>query len=532
MPYIGNITGNRFVASKPATQFSGDGSTTAFTLEHSVASDEDILVSVDGVIQEPSVAYAVTNGTTLTFTGAPSNNSGNNIFVYYLFRTVATVNHPENSSLIATSGTFTATTSLGLPKGTTAQRPTPASTEGHIRYNTENKLVYYSNGTSWLKIASAETVLSSVSGNIVNGVATNVTLAGTGFLNDGLIVSFTPSGGSESTVTVTPTSDTAATVAVPSAIYGQSASTVIAIKATNSDNTVSATVNKTVIAAPSGGSVTTSGGERIHTFTSSGTFVNTTTLTNVEYLIIAGGGGGGVANGGGGGGGAGGYRNSFDSETSGGNSSTESKISSLSAASYSVVVGAGGAGNVHGGGNGSVGVQGSNSSFNSIVSTGGGFGGGDNSQSGGNGGSGGGEARNDSSSTPGSGTTGQGFAGGSSGTNAGGGGGGASAVGGNGVAAATGGNGGAGLSSSITGSAVTRAGGGGGGAEAPSDDSGGIGGSGGGGKGGQAGSVGSTPTAGTANTGGGGGASGDYNTGGSHNGQNGGSGIVIIRYAL
>jgi len=107
MPYIGNTTGNRFVASKPATQFSGDGSTTAFTLEHSVASDEDILVSVDGVIQEPSVAYAVTNGTTLTFTGAPSNNSGNNIFVYYLFRTVATVDHPSTSSLQATDATFT-----------------------------------------------------------------------------------------------------------------------------------------------------------------------------------------------------------------------------------------------------------------------------------------------------------------------------------------------------------------------------------------------------------------------------------------
>ena len=44
MPYIGNTAGNRFVASKSATQFSGNGSTTAFTLEHSVASDEDILV--------------------------------------------------------------------------------------------------------------------------------------------------------------------------------------------------------------------------------------------------------------------------------------------------------------------------------------------------------------------------------------------------------------------------------------------------------------------------------------------------------
>ena len=107
MPYLGNTAGNRFVASKAATQFSGDGSTTAFTLDHAVGSDEDILLSVDGVIQEPSVAYAVSNGTTLTFTAAPSSNSGNNIFVYYLFRTVATVDHPSTSSLQATDGTFT-----------------------------------------------------------------------------------------------------------------------------------------------------------------------------------------------------------------------------------------------------------------------------------------------------------------------------------------------------------------------------------------------------------------------------------------
>jgi len=107
MPYIGNTAADRFVASKAATQFSGDGSTTAFTLEHSVGADEDILVSVDGVVQEPSVAYAVSNGTTLTFTAAPSSNSGNNIFVYYLFRTVGTVSHPSNNALSASTGTFT-----------------------------------------------------------------------------------------------------------------------------------------------------------------------------------------------------------------------------------------------------------------------------------------------------------------------------------------------------------------------------------------------------------------------------------------
>ena len=109
MAYIGNPPANRFVAPKAATQFSGDGSTTAFTLDHAVGSDEDILVSADGVIQEPSVAYSVSNGTTLTFTAAPSSNSGNNIFVYYLFRTVGTVSHPSNNALTATNGTLTGT---------------------------------------------------------------------------------------------------------------------------------------------------------------------------------------------------------------------------------------------------------------------------------------------------------------------------------------------------------------------------------------------------------------------------------------
>jgi len=106
MPYIGNTSPSRFVSNRAASVYSGDGSTTAFTLEQAVAQDEDVLVSVDGVIQEPSVAYAVSNGTTLTFTGAPSNDSGNNIFVYYLASQVGTVGHPSNQALNATTGTF------------------------------------------------------------------------------------------------------------------------------------------------------------------------------------------------------------------------------------------------------------------------------------------------------------------------------------------------------------------------------------------------------------------------------------------
>ena len=113
MPYLGNPAVDRFTATKAASVYSGDGSTVAFTLEHSVGADEDILVSVDGVIQEPSVAYAVSSGTTLTFTAAPSTNSGNNIFVYYLFRTIGTVTHPPTSALSATSGTFSTNVGIG-----------------------------------------------------------------------------------------------------------------------------------------------------------------------------------------------------------------------------------------------------------------------------------------------------------------------------------------------------------------------------------------------------------------------------------
>jgi len=76
-------------------------------------------------------------------------------------------------------------------------------------------------------------------------------------------------------------------------------------------------------------------------------------------------------------------------------------------------------------------------------------------------------------------------------------------------------NGGAGVSSSITGSAVTRAGGGGGAGRG--GESAGSGGAGGGGDG----SVAGNGVAGTANTGSGGG-------GGSTVGGNGGSGIVIF----
>lgn len=244
-----------------------------------------------------------------------------------------------------------------------------------------------------------------------------------------------------------------------------------------------------------------------HVFPYSGTFTPTQSLT-ADYLVVAGGGGGGTSYGAGGG--AGGLRSTVTA--TGGGGSLESALS-LTAQAYTVTVGSGGAN----------GAAGSNSVFSTITSTGGGVGG-SGSNAGGAGGSGGGAGGNNGS-TGGTRTASpvQGFNGGIGAASGGGGGGGSGAVGGN-ASSNAGGNGGVGaqiLSMAIatqTGINGYYAGGGGGYGQVYF----GLGGLGGGGQGAQV-NNGVSSTNGVVNTGSGG--------GGEPSGA-GGSGLVIIRYAI
>ena len=283
-----------------------------------------------------------------------------------------------------------------------------------------------------------------------------------------------------------------------------------------------------------GGVVSSDGTYWYHTFPFSGTFTPTQSLT-ADYLVIAGGGGGGSL---GGGGGAGGVRSTVGA--TGGGGSLESALSLTANTAYTVTVGAGGAS----GSSGGAGVEGGNSVFSTITSTGGGRGAGDgvSATTGGSGGGGG-----NSPTSAGAAATAspvQGFAGGGygGGGGSGSGGGGAGAAGGPGAVMSTqvaaGGNGGIGVlisafaNATQTGVNTYYAGGGGGGGRKDSvggDALGGTGGTGGGGRGGSTSD--STPsTAGTANTGGGGGGGGYGNA--YRSGSAGGSGLVIIRYAI
>ncbi len=61
--------------------FTGDNTTTAFTLNNDPGNSQTLLVLVDNVVQEPAINYT-TSSTTLTFTSAPALNA--RIYVRYL----------------------------------------------------------------------------------------------------------------------------------------------------------------------------------------------------------------------------------------------------------------------------------------------------------------------------------------------------------------------------------------------------------------------------------------------------------------
>jgi len=78
--YIGNTVQNQGFTPQ-VDFFSGNASTTAFTLSRPVASVYQMIVNVANVDQNPGSAYTV-SGNTITFSSAPPSGT-NNIWVEY-----------------------------------------------------------------------------------------------------------------------------------------------------------------------------------------------------------------------------------------------------------------------------------------------------------------------------------------------------------------------------------------------------------------------------------------------------------------
>jgi hypothetical protein len=345
--------------------------------------------------------------------------------------------------------------------------------------------------------------------------------------------------------------------------------TLVYVDSTEGWKTVGQTYNQITLpayVAATGGTVTTCGNYKIHTFTGPGTFTvscagNPSGSTTVDYLVVGGGAGGGRGSqASGGGGGAGGLRFSASTYTAPPTSAPRAGSAlPVSVQGYPITVGGGGAGTAA---NTQRGDSGNSSIFSTITSAGGGGGGSRSGTAqpynpGGPGASGGGGVGDQGGDIPGgtgntppvapsqgnNGGTGYGPAGHPAG-----GGGGAGAVGQSVPNGSKGGDGGVGLQINIDTNSYYWAGGGGGAqwSNYPGCAPGGAGGLGGGGGGRQPGSGGTSGAGGGSalNAGAPGnppnnGGPGGTNTGGGGGGSNnctpaaagsGGSGIVVIRY--
>lgn len=114
VPSDGSITFQKLAPSVfEFDTFTGDGTTTTFTLTQSVLEAKHLLVSVAAVMQTPTTAYTA-QGTTLTFTSAPANGAA--ILVrYYVGASILT---PADNSVSTIKIQNSAVTSAKIADGT------------------------------------------------------------------------------------------------------------------------------------------------------------------------------------------------------------------------------------------------------------------------------------------------------------------------------------------------------------------------------------------------------------------------------
>ena len=177
MAYVGTPidTQNQF-QSLQGKRFSGDGSTTAFTLDIAPSSVFDIEVFVENVRQDPNSAYGI-SGTTLTFTGAPPSGT-NNIYVVHQAKAVGTIDVPA-------SGVVPASLASNIISGQTELAATPADTDEFLISDAGTiKRIDFSHIKGQGKIAQ-----------VISGTTTtSVSVSGNNtYVDTGLTASITPS---------------------------------------------------------------------------------------------------------------------------------------------------------------------------------------------------------------------------------------------------------------------------------------------------------------------------------------------------
>ena len=203
MSYIGNT--NTTQAFTPAIDyFSGNGSTTAFTLSRPVASVAQVQVTIDNVAQNPSSAFTV-SANTITFTSAPLSGT-NNIYVYYT--------SPITQVIASGQGTVGTTqlSATGSPSSSTYLRGdnTWAALSGVVTSNVAGTGISVSGATGAVTINATGSTINSQTGAYVlvaadAGKTISITTGGVTVPNSvmsaGNIISIYNNSGSSQTIT-------------------------------------------------------------------------------------------------------------------------------------------------------------------------------------------------------------------------------------------------------------------------------------------------------------------------------------------
>ena len=146
-------------SSFTANTFSGNGSTTAFTLSTTPASSQSVLVFISGVAQRPGTDFTV-SGTTLTISPAPA--SGTNNILAIVASTVA-VGVPDNDSVSTAKIQNSAVTAAKMAAGAAASNLgfTPVNKAGDTMtgaFNEAATVTLASAGTVNIGAAAANTI--------------------------------------------------------------------------------------------------------------------------------------------------------------------------------------------------------------------------------------------------------------------------------------------------------------------------------------------------------------------------------------
>jgi len=176
MPFIGVEPTQEF-ASVAKQTITGTGAT-AYSLNHSVASANDLAVFINNVRQEPTSAYTASGGT-ITFTSALA--STDSCYIVYIARTFSVANAEASSVGITelnvsdgTSGQALITNGSGTLSFATISSPITANSVGITELNVSDGTsgqALTTNGSGTLSFATPEgpTIQAVASGTLANG---------------------------------------------------------------------------------------------------------------------------------------------------------------------------------------------------------------------------------------------------------------------------------------------------------------------------------------------------------------------------